>query len=62
MMEKGEDAKFWYELALWHVDDVAIGTCDKEAIIGDLTRRFERVTCHVNGGMFLGPPTAKVAR
>ena len=54
MMESGKNSKFWHELAPWHVDDVAIGTYDKEAIIGDLTRRFERVTCHVNGGMFLG--------
>jgi hypothetical protein len=54
MMEGGKNSKFWCELALWCVDDVAIGTYDKEAIIGDLTRRFERVTCHVNGEMFLG--------
>jgi hypothetical protein len=51
---KACDAKFWYELALWHVDDVAIGTFDKDEIIGELTRRFGRITLHVNGGMFLG--------
>jgi hypothetical protein len=55
MMEKGgKDSKFWHKMALWCVGDVAIGTHDEEAIIGDLAKRFERVTCHVNGGMFLG--------
>ena len=51
---KACDAKFWHELALWYVDDVAIGTFDRDEIIGELTRRFERITLHVNGGMFLG--------
>ena len=50
----GMEKRHYYELALWYVDDVAIGTFDTDTILGELTRRFVRVTHHVNGGMFLG--------
>jgi hypothetical protein len=48
----GMEKRHYYELALWYVDDVAIGTFDKDTILGELARRFVRVTFHINGGMF----------
>ena len=50
----GEEERHYYELALWCVDDFLTGTHDKESILRDLTRRFGKITTHVNGGMFLG--------
>jgi hypothetical protein len=51
---EGQESKFYYEMALWHVDDMAIGTFDNKKIVDELSRRFDRVTVHHNNGMFLG--------
>jgi hypothetical protein len=50
----GSEKFHYYEIALWYVDDLLLGTYDKESIIRDLHRRFGKMTIHENGGMFLG--------
>ena len=50
----GQEKHFYYEIALWYVDDLLLGTYDKKSIIADLNRRFGKMTIHENGGMFLG--------
>jgi hypothetical protein len=44
----------YYEIALWCVDGLLLGTHDKDSIMRDLHRRFGKMTTHENGGMFLG--------
>jgi hypothetical protein len=50
----GQEKAHYYEIALWYVDDLLMGTYDPTSILADLERRFGKLTTHINGGMFLG--------
>ena len=49
-----KEKHFHSEIALWHVDNLLLGTHDKKSMLEDLNRRFGKMTIHENGCVFLG--------
>jgi hypothetical protein len=50
----GMEQHHHYEIALWYVAGLLLGTYNKATITRDLHRQFEKMAVHENGGMFLG--------